>query len=625
MKSSILRKNNFPTRLALTLGATFALSINLFSQGITGETVVAGEASFQRSGADTTIVAANNTAIEYQTFNVLANSTVEFIQPNQYSFVLNSVTAADNPSLILGSLISNGNVILANPSGVLFGDAAYVNASSLFAVGGELSVENFLSRNFNFTNLSGAVNNQGFIEGSSIHLIGREVINSGTIVASGDIVSLTAGDEVLLGQRDGSLFVSIESSSGAAAIGVDNSGTIEANNGQVFLGAGDLYSLAIRHSGVIESPGVHIEGGDGGIVDVSGSIDATGDTGGNVKVLGEKVGLFAGANIDASGSNGGGEVLIGGDFQGSNPDVRNAERTYVAESASIRVDAIDSGDGGRVIVWADDVTRFNGFISAKGGAEGGDGGFVETSGKGTLEFNGNVDTSAANGAMGSLLLDPTDVVIVDGAGPGNDDGELNPGDGTLAFGDGSVTSTISENTLEAVGADTNISIQATNSINIEDLADDALTLATDGTVDFLTGAGGFSMDGADDSIAITGTGSLNIDATNAGAGGDGSVQVSGISSAEGDITLKGTEVTVDGAIVSTSGTLRLEATTGTVDLNSSINLDGGNFVSDSRAFDGTGSSITANNVNITTTDSTTILGGITGAGNLVVISSGNLT
>jgi filamentous hemagglutinin family protein len=495
MKTSILRENNFPTRLALTLGATFALSINLFSQGITGETVVAGEASFQRSGTDTTIVAANNTAIEYQTFNVLANSTVEFIQPSQYSFVLNSVTAADNPSLILGSLISNGNVILANPSGVLFGDAAYVNASSLFAVGGELSVENFLSRNFNFTNLSGAVNNQGFIEGSSIHLIGREVINSGTIVASGDIVSLTAGDEVLLGQRDGNLFVSIDSSSGGAT-GVDNSGTIEANNGQVFLGAGDLYSLAIRHSGVIDAPDVHIEGGDGGIVEVSGSIDATGDTGGSVKVLGEKVGLFAGADIDASGTNGGGEVLIGGDFQGSNSDVRNADRTYVDESASIRADAIDSGDGGRVIVWADDVTRFNGSISAKGGSENGDGGFVETSGKGTLVFTGDVDTSAANGAMGSLLLDPTDVVIIDGLGPGNDDGQLGAADGTLAFADGTPASTISEATLEAVGAGTNISIQATNSINIDDLTDNALTLATNGTVDFLTGAGGFSMDGA---------------------------------------------------------------------------------------------------------------------------------
>ena len=129
---------------------------------------------------------------------------------------------------------------------------------------------------------------------------------------------------------------------------------------------------------------------------MSGTLDASGleagQVGGTVKLLGEKVGLFDGARVDASGSAGGGEVLVGGNFQGKGPEP-NAKRTYVDANARITADATRSGDGGRVIVWADEVTGFYGDISARGGSESGDGGFVEVSGKNSLEFRGTVDLS----------------------------------------------------------------------------------------------------------------------------------------------------------------------------------------------------------------------------------------
>ena len=65
-----------------------------------------------------------------------------------------------------------------------------------------------------------------------------------------------------------------------------------------------------------------------------------------------------------------------------------------------------------MIVWSDEFTRFQGEISGKGGAEGGDGGFAEVSGKANLEFMGSVNMSAENGDGGTLLLDPRNVSIV---------------------------------------------------------------------------------------------------------------------------------------------------------------------------------------------------------------------
>jgi hypothetical protein len=50
----------------------------------------------------------------------------------------------------------------------------------------------------------------------------------------------------------------------------------------------------------------------------------------------------------------------------------------------------------------------------RGGARGGDGGFVEVSGKGGLVFAGTVNALAPYGNAGSLLLDPTNIEVITG-------------------------------------------------------------------------------------------------------------------------------------------------------------------------------------------------------------------
>ncbi len=88
--------------------------------------------------------------------------------------------------------------------------------------------------------------------------------------------------------------------------------------------------------------------------------------------------------------------MIGGDYQGKNPKIINAKKTYVGKDTVIKADAINEGDGGKVIVWADEATKFYGDISARGGILGGNGGFIETSGKETLQIiGGRVDAGLA--------------------------------------------------------------------------------------------------------------------------------------------------------------------------------------------------------------------------------------
>src|SRR5204862_62910 len=153
-------------------------------------------------------------------------------------------------------------------------------------------------------------------------------------------------------------------------------------NGRIFLRA---TGGNIQNSGVLSARNADGSGGsitvDGGhnaaapaTVINSGSIDArglaSGTRGGDVKVLGDHVGLFDAAVVDVSGDAGGGTALIGGDYRGQNAAVQNAQATAISPAAQIRADAVRNGNGGKVVVWSDDFTRVYGSISARGAAGG---------------------------------------------------------------------------------------------------------------------------------------------------------------------------------------------------------------------------------------------------------------
>ncbi len=82
--------------------------------------VVAGQASFATQGSSLNITNSPRAIINWQGFSIGAGETTNFIQQNASSSVLNRVIGPD-PSVIFGTLTSNGQVFLINPSGIMIG------------------------------------------------------------------------------------------------------------------------------------------------------------------------------------------------------------------------------------------------------------------------------------------------------------------------------------------------------------------------------------------------------------------------------------------------------------------------------------------------------------------------
>ncbi|MRV72823.1 filamentous hemagglutinin N-terminal domain-containing protein [Duganella sp. FT92W] len=370
--------------------------------------VRAGTATFAINGNVYTVTNAPNTIIDWRQFNVANGELLRFLQQNPQSVVLNRVTGAD-PSQLFGTLQSNGRVILVNPNGVLFGPNANVDVAGLIASTLNLSDADFLAGRMAFNGAGGVLQNQGRITtplGGSVFLIGGDVTNSGVITAPGGRILLAAGQSVSLADA-GTPGVSVTlKADGNKAL---NLGELHAQGGSI-----DLYGALVDHQGIARADSAAVDA-HGNVVlkatqaaTVSGAISAanTAGAGGSVQVLGDSVALGGSARIDASGQQGGGTVLVGGDLKGANPAIPNARTATVAAGAQIDASATGNGDGGKVVVWSNDKTDFAGSIAARGGALGGNGGQVETSGKQLSFDQGSVNTLAPKGITGNWLLDP---------------------------------------------------------------------------------------------------------------------------------------------------------------------------------------------------------------------------
>jgi len=379
--------------------------------------VVQGSASIQQRGNYTTITVANGTVIDYTRFNILAGQTVQFIEPSSGSRALNQIDSG-TPSIIAGTLTANGAIYFVNPSGIVFTSSAKVDVSRLYAIAGAMNIADFNNGADHFAG-TGPVINRGSISADAAFLVGQEVANFGAINTPNGTVAIAAGDDVLIGSQSGGIYLKIVNaaaiaSSASSSPAAPAQGAAAASvHGTALFTAGDIYGVALKRSSSVTAANVVVQSGSGGTTSVSGTIDASdkppGGVGGAVHVLGGNVSV-TNATIDASGDAGGGSILVGGDYKGQGT-VPNAKYTLVDSATTLNADAIATGNGGKVIVWADNATAYYGSLTARGGSQSGNGGMAEVSGKQTLIYQGKADLSAAKGAAGSLLMDPDNIVV----------------------------------------------------------------------------------------------------------------------------------------------------------------------------------------------------------------------
>jgi len=535
-----------------------------------GGTVVAGNASIVQATPDTlNIVQGSNKAIiNWQSFSIGAGETVNFQQPSSKSVTLNRVTGND-PSAIYGSLNANGTVMLVNPNGVVFGPSSRVDVGGLVASTANISDADFMAGNYRFAEASANRNarivNQGDIsirDAGLAALVAPGVENSGVIKARLGKVALAGAETFTLDfQGDGLLSFDASSVVSQAPQGAEgkalviNSGSISADGGSIELSARAVKGVidnVINTNGVVAANSIGsrngkivLSGGDNGGVAIAGTLSATGsaeaEVGGRVITTGNAISVGDNTLIDASGNAGGGQIAVGNDGTANGTWAR--ESVTVAESATLKADALKKGDGGRVTVLADKTTRFAGKISAKGGAEGGDGGFAEVSSRDTIMLTGDVDLSAAKGKTGDLLIDPATLRITDNSSTS--------GDGT--------GNEVTRGWLENRAANANITLEADGLITIDKMASNLINLKT-GTGNNFTlrslKSDGIVFADANTEIRTQG-GSINLEALGVGSTLS---NIGKLTSNGGDISLvSNSGITLGNALNAGSGNITVQS------------------------------------------------------------------
>ena len=581
------------SQLAIAMGALLAGS--MAHANPTGGQVVAGSASITNGAPGTLNIfqQSSRAIVNWSGFSIAANETVNFVQPSASSVILNRVLGSD-PSAIFGRLNANGTVTLVNPNGIVFGAGSRVDVGGLVASTANIRDNDFMAGRYAFNQASpvthAAIENHGHISVKDVGLaamVAPRVRNAGVIEARLGRVALGSANTFTLDfQGDGLLSfgagAAISEAPGGDGALVINSGEIRAEGGNVLLTARAMKGVVdqvINTSGLISATTVSsqngrivLSGGDAGTVAIAGRIDtsaAGAGQAGAVVATGEHVAVAGGTQIDASGRNGGGEIALGstGLTDAANRFSNKSQSVTVAAGAALNADATGVGDGGTVTLWSKDQTVFAGSLSARGGEQGGDGGFAEVSSQKNIGLTGNVDLRATQGKTGALLIDPTDLRIVDTASGGSQDG--NAGDGTVASGDadqgaGATLNTVSRGLLEGMAGNANIVLQATGQITVDAMAGGLINLAT-------TAGNGFTLQStlnsgirfADPNTEIrTQGGNITLEALGFGST---LANIGKLTSNGGAVTLRATgDVQLGGAIDAGSGAVQVQSTAGSI-------------------------------------------------------------
>lgn len=429
--------------LGLSLGAQAAPN---------GMTVVSGQANMVTDGLVTTITNSPKAIINWKSFNINTNEVVRFIQENAQSSVLNRVVGKDI-SKILGSLQSNGKVFLINPNGIIFGKGSTIDVAGLVASTLDISNENFKQGKYLFSKDKdqkiASVINQGLITikgDGSLALVGGQVVNKGVLEARNGTVYLLAGNSIEVADfKNPNISFKVEATNKAINLGnilgrnvslvgnkvlhgqaegldsfADIVGAEDASAGNAkIIASGEVLLFGGSQSNFTQhttQKNAEVTGDRNSMVQSNARIDVTNKEGkaGKVTILGDQIILGSKSDIDASGKSGG-QVRVGGDPYGKG-DYKLAQGTIANEHQVINVSGTE-GDAGNSILWGDWASVDGTFLA---NSDQGYAGLVETSGK-TLEIQDNIKvrthSQVGSSHVGRWLLDPDNIFVIPDSDP----------------------------------------------------------------------------------------------------------------------------------------------------------------------------------------------------------------
>ncbi|ACK70074.1 filamentous hemagglutinin family outer membrane protein [Gloeothece citriformis PCC 7424] len=520
----------------------------------------------------------------FEKFGLDAHEIANFLSNPTIVNILTRVTGG-NASIINGLIQvtgGNSNLFIMNPAGIIFGSGASLNVPADFTATTATGISfnggwfNAVGSNdytslvgnptgFQFSGTQpGTIINGGNLSlnpGQNLALMAGTVINTGTLNSPGGNITVSAvgeGGRVRISQEGQLLSLEVDAPTDAGGNVLpftvkDLPALLTGNPVETNLNVTPTGQVQIAQSGAIipTTPGTTIISGN-----VNASEVGAARLGGEITLTGDRVGVVTGT-VDASGTNGGGTVLIGGDLRGGGT-IPQAQETSISADSGIHADALIEGNGGQIVIWSNEITQVEGVLTARGGQNGGNGGLIETSSKDNLIIKTTPNASAINGIAGIWLIDPTDVEIVNGGEGGFNAPQVNVNLINQALNNGTSV-TITTTKAEDPGEQGNIT-QASG-VNINKTTGGNVTLTYD----------------ADNKITIEGnitatSGQLNLNFTARGEGGNAETDLNT------GINIQGSTINTNGGSISFDGTggAGINQNTGIfIDSNTTLNSGGG--------------------------------------------------
>ena len=324
--------------------AAGAFSSNAYSRAQNG-VVTDGSANIAYTAKSATVNQNSMVVgINWDSLDTAIDESLIFNQISSDAIAVNKVIGDLDGTSFDGILRANGNVVILDQNGIIFGKNSFVDVGGLIASTGDADISDFTDNKFTLSEFGeGAIINKGYIRAANyglIALVGNNIRNDGFIEANYGTVALAEGEVVTVDLYGDDLF----------EFAVDSESSSIKNYGVINVGK----PLEIDLAGAIVGSTTNLEGFE--------EASAAMEVGGKIVLYGDNVKIYG--SLDAKGNAGGGEISITG-----------TEKVKIYEDAELDASALIDGDGGSIDILSNNLD-FLGAANLIGVGDNADGGFL---------------------------------------------------------------------------------------------------------------------------------------------------------------------------------------------------------------------------------------------------------